>query len=410
MLNNFLSVLFYKFILKEDDINSIYTNRQNILSDLLIYCINNIPYYKKYFGENKFTGSLDDFPIIDKKTINDNGYALFKEKYKNNKYISRKTSGTTGVPSTVYIDKKTLSSQLLARNYFFNMHGINLGMKEARFWKRSMGGLSAKLKQKILNRVIVDDNTVNAMCNNGLFPFHGIDYFYGYPSLLLEVAKFFDGKQLRPQPKLVISTAEVLSEEHRKYLSNVFKCDVVQEYGCTEVDIIAFQCPNGNYHLNPRLIVEFEDLGYGDHGVIVTDLINRAMPIIRYRLNDYVRLNATPCGCCSLGSSLSFIGGRSSDRFVDLPNGLKVHSSIFSEIVSELVDSGKSIVRFKVDHVSPTNMTFYLSGITDPDQKNLIRKLLKKKMSDLFTSEICVEIIFGGFDTNIKSSYYVRSY
>src|SRR5690606_22120872 len=91
----------------------------------------------------------------------------------------------------------------------------------------------------------------------------------------------------------------------KAYISEHFGCRVVDEYGCTESGIIAFECPEGNRHIaGHNLYVEIIDpatgkvVPTGEHGeVVITELHARAMPIIRYRVGDLARISTEKCRC-----------------------------------------------------------------------------------------------------------------
>ena len=68
--------------------------------------------------------------------------------------------------------------------------------------------------------------------------------------LIMNAAAIWDRLNLLvPRLKAIICTAEILFPFQKDYIHKVFKCPVVMEYGCSEVDIIAFQCMYEKYHI-----------------------------------------------------------------------------------------------------------------------------------------------------------------
>ena len=103
--------------------------------------------------------------------------------------------------------------------------------------------------------------------------------------------------------RAIVSTTEILHDYQRKYLESVYKCPVMDEYGASEVGIVAKECPKNNMHLvAENVIVEIirdgERVGPNEFGeIVVTNLNNRMMPAIRYKVGDVGRLTEGQCAC-----------------------------------------------------------------------------------------------------------------
>src|SRR5690606_4032961 len=94
--------------------------------------------------------------------------------------------------------------------------------------------------------------------------------------------------------KLVRGTSEKIFEKYQQEAVQAFGRRIVSEYGAAESGIIAFECAEGSMHVNMETcIVEVEN---GE--ILVTNLVSRSFPIIRYRLGDYIELDThTKCLC-----------------------------------------------------------------------------------------------------------------
>jgi phenylacetate-CoA ligase len=120
------------------------------------------------------------------------------------------------------------------------------------------------------------------------------------------------------RPKGIISSAEVLTPENRELIETTFGCRVFDRYGCREVSVIASECgEHQGLHINAdNLLVEtVTDQGpvRGEDGeVLITDLRNFAMPLIRYRIKDVGRLLPQACGCGRGLPLMRISGGRTS--------------------------------------------------------------------------------------------------
>ena len=64
----------------------------------------------------------------------------------------------------------------------------------------------------------------------------------------------------------------------------------------------------------------------------LTCLYNLDLPLIRYELDDQVRVLAQPCGCGSAMTAIEDVHGRSNDSF-HYDNGVVAHPLIFSTVL-----------------------------------------------------------------------------
>lgn len=121
--------------------------------------------------------------------------------------------------------------------------------------------------------------------------------------------------QLSIQPIKIISVAEVLEAQDKALIEARFKQVLHQVYQCTE-GFLAHTCEHGNLHLNEDIVLiekEFIDQASGRFVPIVTDFNRMTQPVIRYRLDDILQLDNTPCACGSAFTRIKKIEGRCDD-------------------------------------------------------------------------------------------------
>ena len=101
----------------------------------------------------------------------------------------------------------------------------------------------------------------------------------------------------------VLPYAENLPPDLRTLAREVWGARLIDVYSCTEAGVVALQCPlHEHYHAQETVIVEVlrEDgspCAPGEIGqVVLTDLVNFGMPLIRYAIGDYAEAGA-PCEC-----------------------------------------------------------------------------------------------------------------
>lgn len=112
------------------------------------------------------------------------------------------------------------------------------------------------------------------------------NYLSGYPSCLNIVAGMQQAGRLGIRPKKIITGGEPLGKEEMKRFSELFDSDVINYYGCTESILIG---AGSSWYDGIYL---FDDLNFLEtdsrNRLIITPLVNRAFPLIRYRLDDMV--------------------------------------------------------------------------------------------------------------------------
>jgi phenylacetate-CoA ligase len=129
--------------------------------------------------------------------------------------------------------------------------------------------------------------------------------FSGYASALgLLAMEQLEGR-LNIHPSIVISSAEPLSPENRSLIQQAFGVPPRNNYGCSEGGVMGYECRQGQMHLNADWII-FEPVD-ADHNpipdgqlsdrLLITNLANRVMPIIRYELGDRLTFSPDPCPC-----------------------------------------------------------------------------------------------------------------
>jgi phenylacetate-CoA ligase len=176
------------------------------------------------------------------------------------------------------------------------------------------------------------------------------DFIYGYVSMLRVYAQFLEQSRARRfQPKAVIATSEVLTPHDRATIKGGFGCEVFEEYGCGELGNIAHQCEQGGLHLSAEnLLVEIVDPGSNGAGeVVVTELNNLAMPLLRYRLNDYAVSAAEQCRCGRTLPVIRSVVGRAYDLVYNR-EGRMFQGEFFMYILEEAKQRGLGINQFQV--------------------------------------------------------------
>ncbi|MGI9222210.1 MAG: hypothetical protein ACR2QS_14370, partial [Woeseiaceae bacterium] len=167
----------------------------------------------------------------------------------------------------------------------------------------------------------------------------GASLLIAYPSVLSEFARFCGSRSIRfPKLRAVIVSAEALYEHHRRVIEENLGVRLYNRYGCREVGDIAHEIPGqpGLVVNSDRVLVEIVDergepCAVGEQGrILVTDLDNFGMPLIRYDIGDSAAW--APAG--SGGGRLPYpilesVEGRSLD-IVSSPSGARVGGTFWT--------------------------------------------------------------------------------
>jgi putative adenylate-forming enzyme len=195
--------------------------------------------------------------------------------------------------------------------------------------------------------------------------------------------------------KMIVTYAEVLEKEEKTRLSDVFQCRVIEIYQGSEGQF-ASACSLGNLHINEDLIVvELLDEQLNEvikphvaaAHMVVTNLVNRAQPLIRYEMNDLIVLD-DPCPCGSRFRTIEKILGRNDDiLYFKKKDGSIQH--IFPDLFSRwIITSSENIREYKVIQQDDHSLTILLDPITSREQSELIECVSSRLKFELSSYDI----------------------
>jgi len=360
------------------------------LSSILLYANNRSPYYQKRWDGlvsevdllEQPRASLRRLPFVTKADLQDCLGELVAIPAV--RPVTRKTTGgSTGQAVTVLKDRAATGREMAASWLGYGWFGVRIGDKQARFWgqphtvRRRIRAYATRIAVRRISfsAFAFDDRDLERYWERCLR--ERPTYFYGYVSMLEAFASFvlrrgLDGRQLGL--KAIVTTSEVLGEPQRRLLVEAFGAPVQNEYGCGEVGAIAYECEQGRLHVvSDNLLVEVvNDTGQevmpGETGhVVVTDLNNRAMPLIRYRVGD-LAVPGLPCVCGRGFPTLERVWGREYD-FVQDANGKRYHGEFIMYVFEDLRDNGVPVQQFQIVQRRINALeALVVTGASDPQQ------------------------------------------
>ncbi|MDX1428111.1 MAG: phenylacetate--CoA ligase family protein, partial [Salegentibacter mishustinae] len=186
-------------------------------------------------------------------------------------------------------------------------------------------------------------------------------------------------KEVCPNLKLCIVTSERLFKKDKELMQTVFGVPVVNEYGASEVGLIAFENPKNEWIINSEdLFVEILDknnkaVPYGTEGrIVITSLYNKAHPMIRYDIGDSGILSSKSTAKRPI---LEKLIGRTND-IAKLPEGKVVPGLTFYYVTKSIIEDTGSIKEFIVNQNAPDS--FKIEYVSKENfSKNQEQKILQ---------------------------------
>lgn len=306
---------------------------------LLNHAFEQCPYYRDLFQRKGLLpsdfNSLEDLrwlPPLEKSTIQHERDRLVARDWPRDDLIRNQTGGSTGAPISFYLSKDRKCSRAAATFRHNRWAGWQVGDSVAVLWgapqDRPIDSWRNRLRAKLLREPLWLDT--GHITEQSLQDFHVAllrarpRIIQAYARAAVLFARYLQNRGLKPhRPQALVTSAEVLEADDRRLLEDVFGCPVFNRYGCREVSVIASECPAhaGLHIMAEGLYLEIETptgpAAPGEMGTIfVTDLLNHAMPLIRYRIGD---LGAWAKGTCPCGRGLprlERVAGRVTDFLV----------------------------------------------------------------------------------------------
>lgn len=145
-----------------------------------------------------------------------------------------------------------------------------------------------------------------------------------YPTHIPGLAAATRAGRLGISPVVMHFGSEHLSEANRRLALETWPESVVFTNWGTSEGGATFPCPLGGFHVSEDLVVLEPIDGAGDpvpidgrsESVYLTNLFNKALPIIRYHIDDIFEMAGTSCGCGSRYQKVDQVLGRGFEKFV----------------------------------------------------------------------------------------------
>lgn len=301
------------------------------LRGLVQHAYRHVPYYREQMEKLNLTPEsiqtiedLQKLPLLSKPTVRQHLYFdLLSDNHDKKRIIRISTSGSTGEPFTCFADQHQLEIRWASTLRSQEWTGYQFGDKTARLWHQTIGMTKMQIIRERIDAFLSRRLFIPAfeMSPESIKVFikklvkHNPKFIDGYAESFNFLANYLESSDLAGlQPTALMSSAQILPEQSRRTIEQAFGCKVFDKYGSREFSGIAYECEahKGHHVVAESYIVEVLKDGRpakpGEMGeVVITDLNNYCMPLIRYRLGDLAVAmdSSTPCVC---GRGLPMIG------------------------------------------------------------------------------------------------------
>jgi phenylacetate-CoA ligase len=214
----------------------------------------------------------------------------------------------------------------------------------------------------------------------------------GPPNALGLLAEKYPERLAALRFQRVFTGAEQLSPHTRRRIEDAFGCPVIDFYGAVECNLIAWQCLRcGIYHTcDDSVIVEVVRGGRpaqpGEDGeVVITALHSYAMPFIRYRIGDMVRVPAARPSCPIAFGAIESVQGRIVD-YLRFSNGVRVSPYT----VMDELDILEGLQRYEVAQVGPAAILIRFQPV-DLNGKEAMSRLVRAQCEPVLPRKVEIQ-------------------
>jgi phenylacetate-CoA ligase len=332
------------------------------LRQLLAYAGKHVPYYRELFRRERFdpraVSSLTDLqalPPLTRQIVRERYMDLLDPGHKG-KNLKKGTSGSTGTPLKFEysIDSECWRQAVKLRGY--GWAGYRPGLKTFYYWaavSAAPPSLKIRSDRRLRREVFIDSMRQDPASRRAaldVFRKMRPNIVVCYTQSCAQFARWILDEGLRDWDDVpVICGAEAVLPGDRAALTKAFGPNIFETYGSRETMLMAAECNahDGMHLQEENLIVEVAKEGRsvsaGQAGdVLITDLHNLGMPMIRYENGDVATLAER--GTCACGRSLRKIvrvDGRRADTMTDR-DGNAVPGVVFHVLFS---DARRELVR-----------------------------------------------------------------
>ncbi|OXI94999.1 CoF synthetase [Burkholderia sp. AU33803] len=336
------------------------------LRTLVDYAFANVEFYRNLYGASGYTSgalqSWNDFaflPIVSKKEIIEQKFgATLVDGADRITGFNTRSSGSSGVPMTTWLDQSDVIRDFAEQTRF--LHEATRGVLTPQDWIYTLhhGGFwysSVLGKYRVFR--LMDLEQVDGLVAHWrkLRP----RVLTTLPSYLPMLASI--GSLRRYGIEAITTNSEMSSREERSRYSQLFDVPVLDEYSSEEIGFMATECLDGRHHVvEDGVYMEIADADSEGVGrVVVTDLGNYLMPLIRYDHGDLARLSNGSCRCGRSFRGLDALHGRRDDALIAADGRYVPTASVMAACDALLTDERSGMNEYRLIQCSANQIELH---------------------------------------------------
>ena len=307
--------------------------------DIIRYAYERVPFYSQL--RNKARG--DGYPVIDKHMILNDTNRLFSPEYFSELFADKLervfTSGSTGDCLEILWRKdQNIRSLLPLWNMRKKYYGILPNHRRCHFFiTKIKDGQEIQIEESkyalgFCKTDLSEEKVLSIYKKMELFAPEWMIIQPSMLAILMKVIKKFNCSPLS-ELRYIEITGECMPEDGKREAASFFGCQIASQYGCYEVNSIAYECPCGNMHVMKENV--FVEIVNGDE-ICVTSLHNRVMPFIRYKVGDRGRIDWNVNCACGNRAPVLYLNKARDNDYIIYKDGTIFHSDILYGIVERI--------------------------------------------------------------------------
>ena len=286
--------------------------------ELVNFAFNSSPFYFNFYSEAGFYPTdlkhpedWNNLPVLEKKHVQHSSELLISGDSKPQDLLKTTTGGSTGVPLRTYRDhrfpEEVIKWRMLRRwnscpsdniLMLWRVPNVNSG-RFNRLYNRALWFPTERYKFDVSALTPALLSEIEAILVSKRPPI-----IWGYVGALVELANHLEAEKISlDYEPLLWATASPTSRSQYSKFNKVFGPKILDQYACSEVHWVAANVPGSR-----DLVVETDfrhidivdgntsqTLASGIGDILLTDLENRAFPLIRYRNGDRSSFSSNDC-------------------------------------------------------------------------------------------------------------------
>ena len=359
------------------------------LKELVNFAYQYSEYYRRIFNEKSIKPSdivslsdLKKLPIITKRELIQHNSEIHTD-FQFKKTFKAKTSGTSGESLVFKRNEYADSFNRAIINHNYGSYGLNPWDRNGYFWgfnKLFFDKLKTQILDAIQNRFRVFSYSKTELLKF-IKKLKCARYIHGYSSSIYETAKAINNSEIKKPTKIkmVKGTSEKIFDYYQPEIIKAFGVKMISEYGAAEAGIIAFECLQGNMHINMEGVIVEEV----NNEILVTNLNMQSFPVIRYKLGDYIKLapRDLKCPCGKNHVILEDVLGRIGETVFGLKN--RYPSLYLYYIFKNLSEKHQLNLEYQVLQQEKGQLIFNISSVLLPIEKQLLVTEIERYFKDV---------------------------